>query len=178
MMRTYIPKPLVSVIMPCSIQHPNVLQRAVNSLVLQSWPSWELIVVEHGSSGNRCGQNVWHHAVKNKINTFVHEALTVLGDMNLDRDDSRNVGVRQARGVWVLVLNPDRVIRSDFLLKAERNMTLEPRVQHIVHDRLARQDTPMFMYRKTMWQHVGGYNNSLQGQDQDIDFWNKLEHPE
>lgn len=174
MMRAYVPRPLISIIITCA-HHANV-RDSVDSLIRQSWPFWELVVVDDFMPG-RCGKDLLNLAADLK-------SVTIL--THIHPQQSRNVGVQHARGMWVSVLNPETTIGPNFMRDAELLMTQDPRLGLITSDMPvsgassfldaspAKHSNLIALYRRSLWDQIGGYNTSLQGQDQDEDFLTRV----
>lgn len=90
-------QPLVSVIIP-SYNHGHYLGRCLQSLVDQSYPNWEAIIVDNHSSDD----------TDVVVAKFADERIQLLKIRN---DGviavSRNMGIRSARGEWLAFLDSD-----------------------------------------------------------------------
>lgn len=173
MMRQYVPKPLISVIFQCSA-HELHIRRVMKNLISQSWPSWELIVMDDGF----CGQTVRRLAFES---IHVPYALTIHKRKRQGLSDDRNVGIRGARGIWILPLDSTDEMNCDFLSDAERMVTEDPRIRVITavsnrSERSVRDQSPprITLYTRSLWEEIGGYNSLLHGQDQDAEFFTRL----
>jgi glycosyltransferase involved in cell wall biosynthesis len=194
MMRAYVPNPLISVIVPCYEQR-KYIRESIDSIVAQKWPLWELIVVDDGSTDS-CGTYV-NDLSKTEYRGVpqLQESLTVIIQENQGLAAARNEGIRQARGLWICVLDADDRIGPDYFLEAERAMSRAPRVNVIYSDQeffgestghwnvpgldfqqsLMTGPLPvMTLYRRSLWMDVGGYSDALPWGNEDWDFWLKL----
>ena len=86
----------VSVIIP-TFNRWQVLQRAVNSVLAQSLPADEIIVVDDGSTDNT--YDLLRH-------TF-GERIIVLSQSNAGVSAARNAGLKIASGEWIALLDSD-----------------------------------------------------------------------
>ncbi len=88
--------PLISILTP-TYNRPDWLKMTLQSLIEQTYPSWECIVV------NDAGEDV-SHVVEgfndSRIKYFVNEK-------NLDLAGSRNVAISKAQGDWFVMLDDD-----------------------------------------------------------------------
>jgi len=90
-------KPFFTVVIP-TYNRAGVLGRALSSVLGQSFPDFELIVVDDGSTDN----------TKEVIFSFADKRIRYLPLLhNQGVNTARNVGVRAARGEWVAFLDSD-----------------------------------------------------------------------
>jgi glycosyltransferase involved in cell wall biosynthesis len=98
--------PLISVVVP-AFNHQDLVQEALASVVDQSWPELELLVVDDASTDatverieeflerpetrERFSGRQWFH--RQPVNSGAHAAI--------------NLGVSRARGEWIAILNSD-----------------------------------------------------------------------
>lgn len=100
--------PLVSVIIPM-YQAEATIERALSSVLNQTYPNWECIVVDDGSTDDSlCFTS-----------RFVQEdpRVRVLSQVNGGRSAARNTGTAVAQGEYVSFLDADDVLVSTFLEK-------------------------------------------------------------
>lgn len=89
--------PQISIVMP-SFNCAHFLPRAINSVLNQSYPNWELIIVDNHSSDNTL----------EVVQTFQDSRIKLLQIHNegiIAR--SRNLGINKAVGRWVAFLDAD-----------------------------------------------------------------------
>ena len=91
-------QPLISVIVPV-YRVEAYLDSCVESVVLQSYPDWELILVDDGSPDN-CGRLCDAWASRDKRIRVIHQAN---GGLSV----ARNSGILAARGDWIAFLDSD-----------------------------------------------------------------------
>ena len=103
--------PLVSVIIPC-FNYGRYLQEAIQSVLNQSYPNIEVIVVDDGSTDNTASIA---SAYESKINYVYQENQGIGG--------ARNTGIRHANGSFVSFLDADDIwidnklrLQVDYLL--------------------------------------------------------------
>ena len=97
---------LISVIMPVYNAAPY-LERSVNSVINQTYPEWELILVNDGSEDNS-GQICDGFAQKDGRVRVIHQN-------NAGAGVARNNGIAQAKGDYVLFVDSDDTIEKKYL---------------------------------------------------------------
>ena len=175
----------VSVVMPCYAQ-ASFLADAVDSVVGQTWLDWELIIVDDGSPDDTA-------AVADRL-IEVHSGrrIRLIRQQNRGVAEARNAGIRAAWGRYILPLDAD-----DQLMPAMLEQTvglLEARPDAAIaytdvqefgqRDRLVRaaefdfdrllsvnQLSHCALFRREVWEAVGGYDPGMQGGYEDWAFW-------
>ena len=95
---------LISIIIPC-FNSGNILERAVNSAIKQTWPETEIILVNDGSYDKKTIEI---------LNSYSHVSqLTLINQNNLGLSAARNTGVREAKGDYLFFLDSDDWIESE-----------------------------------------------------------------
>ncbi|MBF0585424.1 glycosyltransferase family 2 protein [Prosthecochloris sp. N3] len=107
-------KPAISVILP-TFNRASKLRRAVDSVLAQSCSSWELLVIDDGSTDNTCSI----------VMPYVHRdsRIRYLAHSNRKAALSRNAGIQASMGRFVTFLDSDDYYLPDHL--AERQAILE-----------------------------------------------------
>jgi glycosyltransferase involved in cell wall biosynthesis len=97
-------QPFVSVII-IFLNEERFIEEAIESVFAQTYPNWELLLVDDGSS-DESSQIARQYAVSNpgKVIYLEHE-----GHRNLGMSASRNLGLRNARGEFLAFLDGDDV---------------------------------------------------------------------
>ena len=190
----YLPKPLFTVIMPCYNQR-QYIGDAIASVVSQSWPLWEIIVIDVGSPDG-CGRFVTDKIApainRNSPRPFIKVIFTV-GNIGLAQ--ARNIGIAAAAGLWICALDADDRIGKDYFLEAEKALTRDPDINIIYSNQQFfgasgwLWDVPVFdaqsaltsgpfpvmtLYPRKLWKLVQGYSSALPYGNEDYDFWMKL----
>ena len=93
--------PLISVVVPCFNQG-RYLRDAVDSLKTQSFPDWECIIVNDGSSDDTA------LAVEAQVRT--DRRVRAINQPNQGLSAARNRGISEARGRYIQFLDADDVI--------------------------------------------------------------------
>lgn len=104
-----VDEPMISVIIPC-FNYGNFIERAVKSVLAQTFTNYEIIIVEGGSNDGTTKKIV--EKIKNdKINTYFRDGSHMVGD-------NRNYGIDRARGKYICCLDPDDYLDNRYLEKA------------------------------------------------------------
>jgi teichuronic acid biosynthesis glycosyltransferase TuaG len=98
--------PLVSVIMP-AYNAVAYIEQAVESVVSQTFTSWELIIVNDGSTDATAS------LLNEKYSAFRN--IILVNQENKKQGAARNNGLRRARGKWIAFLDADDLWRPDKL---------------------------------------------------------------
>ena len=101
--------PSVSIILPTYNRYGYFLERAVQSVIDQSYKNWELIVVDNNSSD---GTLKYLKSIKNNNISI----LSINNDGNIAR--SRNLGIKNASGDLIAFLDSDDFWERDKLLSS------------------------------------------------------------
>ncbi|HSH67844.1 MAG TPA: glycosyltransferase family 2 protein [Bacteroidia bacterium] len=97
---------LVSVIIPC-YNADRFVHETVSSVLAQSFQSFEIIIVDDGSTDNSA-----------EIISQIHDSRIIfLKKENTGVSDSRNIGMSYASGEFILFLDADDIIPRDFIEK-------------------------------------------------------------
>jgi GT2 family glycosyltransferase len=191
--RSYVPDPLFSVVMPCHKQ-AQYIHEALESVRLQNVPFWEIIVVDDVSPDD-CA-NVVSAWGKTHLSTDQQQRLRVISNKeNKGLSESRNTAIRAAKGLWVCALDGDDKIGYDYFKAASAAMSRRPDL-HVIYsnqqffgDSNWLWDMPEFststatvsgplpvmsLYRRSVWSAVGGYSSAMPWGNEDYDFWLKL----
>lgn len=113
--------PLVSIIVPF-LNRENFLGEAIESVAAQSHENWELILVDDGSiDKSRLIAEEWVAKHPKKIFLFEHE-----NHENRGASASRNLGLCQSRGEYLIFLDSDDVFLPDALESQLKNFAASP----------------------------------------------------
>src|ERR1700722_9840673 len=89
--------PLITVVIPTR-GRADLVVRAVRSAVGQTYPNVEVVVVVDGPDAN----------TKETLEALEEQALRVISlTANVGGSEARNIGVREARGSWIAMLDDD-----------------------------------------------------------------------
>ena len=99
---------LVSIITPVFNAAP-FLAAAIESVLAQSYPAWELLLVDDGSTdGSLAIAQEYARRYPTQIRSYTHP-----GQVNCGKSSSRNLGIEQAQGEYVIFLDADDVLLPD-----------------------------------------------------------------
>lgn len=96
--------PKISIIIP-SYNRKKMLQRAVSSVVNQSYNNWELVIVDDGSTD---GTSAYIKALNHKQIVYIYQE-------NSGRSSARNKGVSSATGTYICFLDSDDELLPNYL---------------------------------------------------------------
>jgi len=179
--------PLVSIIVPCYKQ-AHFLNESLQSVLDQTYVDWECIIVNDGSPDNT--ESIAQQWCE-KDNRF-----TYLYKENGGLPSARNEGVKSSKGEFIVALDSDDILHSDFLtqlvpeLKSNDNLGIvscyryffSKNKSNIIKEYKASGSTyrdlmfenklmPSSLYRKKCWEEVGGYDESMIKGFEDWEFW-------
>jgi glycosyltransferase involved in cell wall biosynthesis len=177
--------PRVSVVIPC-FKQAHFLRECVESVIAQSFRDWECIVVNDGSPDNTS------EVVKSLMGAYPDKSIRLIEQENRGVSEARNEGIRAARAPYILPLDADDTIVPDMLLETSKVLDERPEVPMVFTDRvhfglrtgavsllpyslknIMGQNMPSYcsLYRRAIWQAVGGYNPNMRAGYEDWDFW-------
>ena len=181
-----IDEPRISVVIPCFDQPDEHLRACLESVVEQTFPDWEAVVVDDGSIRANVA-DVVAGLDDARIRTVRHRHNRGLGA-------ARNSGFRAGHGELVALLDSDDRLAPSFLEEADRALRDTPEAewaftdwqcfgasvdlwafpnplppacpQHLVHV------GPGALVRRRLWEAVGGYTEDRRMSGAaDWDFW-------
>lgn len=102
-------QPLVSVIMP-TYKRSAYLERAIQSVLEQTYPNIELIIVDDNGVGTTDGK-----AIEKMMSTYVHDSRVryIQHEVNQHGGAARNTGIQAAKGELITFLDDDDIYRPD-----------------------------------------------------------------
>lgn len=179
------PIPLVSVIIPCH-NYARYLRESVESVLMQTMPNWEIIIINDGSTDNTAevAAKILEDFPGHKIRFFTQECRGIV--------QPRNRGVTLARGEFILPLDADDLIAPSFLEKTVAVLQKDASLGYVGTKALffgssnkvwplepfiplalltTNQQTNTTLYRKKMWKEVGGYEPRMVHGYMDWEFW-------
>ena len=185
--------PPISVVMSC-YNAERWLAESIESVLLQTWPDFEFIIVDDGST-DRTSQIIGNYAKMDSRIVPVSKANTELAD-------SLNKGVACARGIWIARLDADDLCEPERLAlqwraaSADGNLVFvgtgsvlidengvrssvyrfPPSHRQLVSHLIKGQKFPAHssaLFRLDAFQRVGGYRPRIR-RAQDCDLWLRL----
>jgi len=174
--------PRVSVIIPC-FNLGEFLEDAINSIQEQSFKSVEIIIVNDGSTDPE---------TLRILANLDYRVCRVIHTTNQGPASARNTGIAECKGEYILPLDADDMISSDFIRKAvsildddHRIGIVNSKVRYFSEEERDWQQ-PEFslgrllienmivstsMFRKNDWHAVSGYRDCMREGWEDWDFW-------
>jgi predicted O-linked N-acetylglucosamine transferase (SPINDLY family)/GT2 family glycosyltransferase len=177
--------PLVSIVIPC-YNHATFLSEAIESIINQTYGNWECIIVNDGSPDNTS------EVVNSLINKYSRHKITLLEKVNGGLSSARNAGIKISSGTHILCLDADDKIGSDFLKDSVTILQNNPEVGFVYTDvqyfgsrtdsisygefnsdsfLRNNQATATSMFRREIFDSVGGYKEIMDGGLEDWEFW-------
>ncbi|HET6438509.1 MAG TPA: glycosyltransferase family A protein [Anaeromyxobacter sp.] len=177
--------PAVSVVIPCYRQ-AQFLGSAVQSLVSQTFTSWEAIVVDDGSPDETVA------TARELAARHPSRVVRLVRQRNGGLAAARNAGIKAARGSLILPLDADDAIHPTFLERTVAALAAAPRAAIAFTDvvlfgaeakiwkmgpfslealRQRNRACCTSLFRRRVWEAVGGYNPNMVYGYEDWDFW-------
>lgn len=100
---------LISVIIP-SFNYAHYLRTAVDSVLDQSFPNFELIIVDDGSSDDSLAIALSYKEMDQRVKVLTHPKHS-----NLGLTQTLKLGLSCASGQWIVFLESDDWLESDYL---------------------------------------------------------------
>ena len=107
--------PKFSIIMP-GYNVEDYIERAVKSVLNQSFSDYELIIVNDGSTDN----------TKEICNSFKDKRISVIHKKNGGLSDARNEGVKKAKGEYIIFIDSDDYWDKDLLKEINKSLENNP----------------------------------------------------
>lgn len=178
--------PLISIIIPC-YNDAQYIEQSVQSALDQTYHNKEIIVVDDGS-------NIKTKAVLKKLEPKIAKLIT---QENQGQSKARNVGINEAKGNYILVLDSDDFFEPTFCEKAiafflenkdvqlvtcEANLLhidgsveiYKPKGGTISNFMYANDALGTSLFVKEDWQKIGGYDESMRKGFEDWEFFIRL----
>ena len=184
--------PLVSVIIPTYKQYWVVVEKAIESVIKQSYEKLEIILIDDNIKENEYSEDI----KKNILTNYKGKIKYIRNEKNMGGSKSRNLGVSMSSGVYITFLDDDDEyyqdkIREQILYMIINNLDvcftgfdvynrdgrlIEVRTHtniklfdqhelikyHLVHHITG---TPTFMYKKSVFDLFGGFRDVKMGQE-------------
>jgi len=176
--------PRVSVVIPC-YNYARYLPEAVASVLAQTFTDVEIVIVDDGSTDDSL-------AVAERLAAAHPGRIRVIAQPNAGQPAiSRNRGIAEARGTYVLCLDADDKIAPTMLERCVDLLDARPEIAIAYTDRrdfdgveaivqagdydfsrlrFANHISYCALFRRTVWEAVGGYRTNVKGCE-DWDLW-------
>lgn len=101
-------KPFFSIIM-ATYNRAYCIEKAINSVINQTFDKWELIIVDDGSTDN----------TKEVVQKYINQKIKYIKlDKNRGVNVARNRAIKEVKGEYIVILDTDNMFKNDFLEKA------------------------------------------------------------
>jgi len=173
--------PMVSVVIPC-YNYGRYLLEAIDSILSQTWNDLEIVVVDDGSDDQE---------TKNIIESIDDPRIQIVKQKNLKLPAARNRGILNSKGKYICCLDADDKLEPTYIEKClfkietghldvcgcwqknfeNENRILKPPVFAL--ETLLKSNCMInaAVYRRTLWETVGGYDEKMTDGYEDWDFW-------
>lgn len=172
----------ISVIITC-YNYGEFIEETIDSVENQTFKQFEIIVVDDGSTDSHT-----HDVLK----SLEAKGVTVIRQVNAGPSSARNSGIKVARGNYIVPLDADDLIAPTFLEKCNLVLDSDPEVSVVYTEVeyfgaktgkmkleplsasamvLNNCIVATAMYRRSVWETVGGYNEDMKICIEDWDFW-------
>ena len=176
-------QPRVSVIIP-AFNAGSLLRDALDSVAAQTYRDLEVVVVDDGST-DAASVAIVDEAARRPATTIVRTA-------NRGPAAARNTAIGRSRGAYILPLDADDTLAPTFLTRTTAVLDGEPDVgicftwvgltgghhgiwrtgEFSPQALVGRCTLPVTaLYRRALWDDVGGYDESFTEGSEDWDFW-------
>lgn len=176
---------LVSIIIPCYNAGPE-LHGAVQSALDQTYPAIEVVIVDDGSTSE---------ATVEMLRNASWPRTQVFHKENGGPASARNLGIHHAGGKYILPLDSDDLIDSEYVTKAVAILDEEPEtgIVYCKAMKFGAENGPWHLpaytlrelvidnvifvtslFRRDDWQTVGGFSEALKLGVEDYNFWVKI----
>lgn len=115
--------PLISIVIP-TFNHANYLDRSIKSILMQTYPNWEIIIVDNNSTDET-------DEVIKKYNHLNLRHLCIENSGIIAK--SRNLGIQHANGNWIAFLDSDDWWTGD-KLQSSVDIIKSDKVDLVYHD--------------------------------------------
>lgn len=174
--------PRITVAIPC-FNHGEFLTETLDSVAAQTFDDYEIIVVNDGS---------FDGATLELLATLDYPKTRVITTANRGVSAARNRAITEALGEYILPLDADDKIAPTYLKEAVTILDEQPDVVLVYSDQMMFGEKegllslPSYdrrrllvenlihasaIYRKSVWEEVGGYSESMNRGWEDWDFW-------
>lgn len=164
---------LVSIVIPC-YNYAEFLIEAIDSALDQTYSPIEIIFVNDGSTDN-------------SMELSFRRDIIRIDQSNQGVSAARNIGTIIAKGKWICCLDADDLLTPEYVSKCMRKSTHFD-VIGTGYEEFGDSETililpeePSFekqnkvhcsaLYKKSMWEAIGGWNEDMKEGYEDWDFW-------
>lgn len=139
--------PCISVLIPVCDPEPAFLTEVVNTVFQQSYPNWQLCLVDDASTSPEVVEMLAHLAQADS-RIVLHTHVQRRGIVGATQS-----GLALVRGSWVAFVDHDDRLHTDAFLEIARCIKQQPQVQAIYTDSrmIDRNGTVLHTYQKPAW---------------------------
>ena len=178
---------LVSIIVPCYKQ-AHYLEQSLQSVLDQTYSNWECIIVNDGSPDDTSAVAQYWEKRDSRFKLLEKE--------NGGLSSARNAGINSSKGTFILPLDADDILSPKYLestvpeLEKRENVAIvgsyskffRANINNIVNEHIPKgnyykwllytnQLVATSLYRKDLWEEIGGYDESMKKGFEDWEFW-------
>src|SRR5918993_437227 len=121
--------PMFSVVIPL-FNKQDFIERAVDSVLRQTYADFELIVVDDGSTDSSL----------DRLLRFADARLRIIRQANAGKGPARNTGIRESSREWIALLDADDYWFPDHLSELARAISLYPNSGRVATSYLGGED--------------------------------------
>ena len=107
-------QPFFTVIIP-TYNRAELIRRPIESVIAQTFDSWELIIVDDGSTDN----------TEQVVKSYQDARIRYIFQQNLERSAARNTGIKNSRGRYICFLDSDDYYLPDHLASFHQKIVSE-----------------------------------------------------
>jgi glycosyltransferase involved in cell wall biosynthesis len=118
--------PRFSIVVPCYkvAQHRELVANCLTSIARQSYPDFELLIVDDGSPDRSV--ELLHELIESESHTLRHRARVIALPENVGVCGARNAGIDASRGQYIAFLDFDDIWSSRYLERVNVATTNDP----------------------------------------------------
>ena len=141
---------LVSIIIPC-FNVGNYLAETLDSVLNQTYPNWECIIVNDGSNDSTETIAKKYCSQYPKINYIYQE--------NSGLSAARNIGIKKSSGEYILPLDGDDLIDKTYIEKSINILTKNPNIKLVYCNaekfgaQTGKWELPEYNYQNFIWKN-------------------------
>lgn len=185
---------LVSIIVPTYKRKPELVKRAIQSLLDQTYENIQIVLVDDNAKPEHQEYRMMIEAMVKDMNSKKIKYLQ--NERNLGGALSRNHGIKESNGTYITFLDDDDMYEkdkinhqyqymqekqldvcvSDLSIYNEKNQLIDYRNHHDIESfdpdylfryHLTKQitGTPTFMFKKDVLDKIGGFDDAIMGQE-------------
>lgn len=175
-------KLLVSVIIPI-FNSEEYLEETIQSVISQTYKNIEIILINDGSNDGSAEICKKYANIDNRI--------VYISKNNGGVVEARNLGIKMSKGGVILPVDSDDIIYKTYIEKAVKvfetnNVDIVYCDAELFGNKKGKWDLPEYslknmlrdncifvsaLFRKYLWENVGGYKDYMQCSTEDYDFW-------